>query len=200
VAGQFLSTAPGPIGSSAWPHKAFLVAAVSAGTAVLLTLAAWRGPDRVRALGLLALLCGFALLAAGIGWGRGHMRTEGAGLANRYVTLLAPLVCLLYCAWELYLPPLRGRLAQVSLLGLLLLLLIPNTLNGRAQAHEQWVAFEAVRQDIRAGLAPRELARRHHILAPPISEDVATEGLELLQQRRLGPYSGAETPGGTQGP
>jgi hypothetical protein len=176
------------------------VTAASAATAVLLGIAAWRGPDRVRALGLLALLSGFALLAAGIGWGRGHMRTEGAGLATRYVTLLAPLVCLLYCAWELCLPVLRARLAQTALLGLLLLLLIPNTLNGIARAREQWAEFEAVRRDIRAGVSPRELARTHRVLAPPVSEDVANAGLELLRERGLGPYSGVEISGGAHPP
>jgi hypothetical protein len=122
VAGQFLSTVGGAAVVGWWPVAAVVVGALSAATVLLLATAMRQPADRSEALGLLCLLAGFVVLALGIGWGRGGFG-EAAGLANRYVSLAAPLVCLLYCAWELYLPLPRARIGQTFLFGVFALLL-----------------------------------------------------------------------------
>lgn len=189
VAGQFLSMAGGAAVAGWWFPAAVLVVVLSAVTTVSLAAAARRPANRSEALGLLALLSGFVVLALGIGWGRGGFGEE-AGLANRYVSLAAPLVCLLYCAWELYLPRTRARIAQTCLFGVFALLLIPNTLEGLRQGQARRLVMLAVTQDARAGMTPEALARRYEpALCDRATAFKAIAGLEMLRSARLEPYA-----------
>jgi hypothetical protein len=189
TAAQFLSMAPGPAVRHVWALSALVLIALSAATAVLLGMMAWRGIDRVRALGLLALLGGFALLAAGVGWGRGQ-DSPTAGLVNRYVTLTAPLACLLYCAWELYLPPQWRRLAPALMFTVFALLLVPNTFHGLAHGRERRDWSLAVEAGARSGAGPRELIDLYgRVICPPAAEAEALEALEILRRHGRGPYS-----------
>jgi hypothetical protein len=76
--------------------------------------------DRPRAFALAMVVMGMVLPAVAIGYSRSFM-WPGGGLANRYITTTAPLVCGLYVAWLALGTP-RSRLAvHLVLVGLVLL-------------------------------------------------------------------------------
>lgn len=188
VTAQFFSTAPGPAVRPIWPIAAIVLLGLSLVTALLLGRAIWQRDDRVRALGLLALLVGFAGLTLAVGWGRAHLIGD-VGLANRYVTLTAPLLVLLYCAWELYLPAIRARWLQGLLFAAFVAMLVPNVLHGLNHGREYRIRALAVEYDARAGVPTLDLVRRHgRILCSPANEAVMVEVLDMLRRRRLGPY------------
>lgn len=194
VAAQFLSTAGGPAVGGLWPAAAAVVIGLSAGTVLLLARAARQTEHRLGALGLLGLLSGFVVLALGLGWGRARFG-DWAGLANRYVTLAAPLVCLLYCAWEFYLPRAWALVGQALLFGVFALLLIPNTLDGLAQGRARRQVMLAAAQDARAGLEPLALARQYTpALCDRLAQEKAAAGLELLRGAGLEPYAEGDNP------
>ena len=206
TAAQFLSTAPGPafqevwLSEEVWLSAAMGVVALSVVTGLLL-LRFWRQrpTERPGALGLALFLAGFAVLALGVGWGRAALG-ERAGLANRYVTLAAPLLCGLYLAWGQCLPAYLGRVGQVILCVVMGLLLVPNTLHGLKRGHALHQQLLAVENDARRGMKPAEMALKYTTPTgdrPPIlwaewKRQQLEECLEILRQDRLGPFRGVD--------
>ena len=162
-------------------------------------LRAWRERPRERlgTLGLLLFLSGFVVLALGVGWGRAGLDGT-AGLRNRYVTLSAPLICAVYCAWGQCMSARRCRLAQVFLFAALAGLVVPNTLDGIQRSRGGQELLAAVERDARLrGMTPSEMAHMHTRLpqqllwSEPMESELAA-ALDCLRQDRLGPFKGVD--------
>ena len=193
TAAQFLSTAPGPAVRPYWISAAVGVIASAALTGLwLLRLWRQRPDERAGALGLGLFLAGFAVLALGVGWGRASLG-EMAGLANRYVTLTAPLLCGLYLAWGQCRSASLGRIGRLFLCVLMAVLLLPNTLHGLREGRHLAEALQAVEDDARRGLTPAQIAQRHssNLWATRKQEEL-TVYLEILRQERRGPFRGLD--------
>jgi hypothetical protein len=99
---QYLSLVVFPNVSRYWRLAAWVVVSLVTATLVQLTIIARRQPaERLRALGLIAIILSMLITAAAVGWSRAFLG-EGMGLVSRYVTISAPLLCVIYCAWLIY--------------------------------------------------------------------------------------------------
>jgi hypothetical protein len=187
---QFLSTATGPALRSSWWVSAAVVAPLAAGTGLYLVGVWWRAPRAdPRSIGLACLLAGMAALAAGTAWGRASL-PDNPGLANRYITLTAPLLCALYVAWELYVPRGDGGGLQLALATLMALLLVPNTLQGIDRGRVLYRQRRDVEELIQAAAAPAEVVAQSEetLWAYRLRPELIVR-LELLRNRKLGPYA-----------
>lgn len=184
---EFMTNTLGKLGRETWPVSGvvfFFVCLLS----VLQSLRAfWGRPEeRLRAAGLLAWSAGIFLLAAGLGYGRAFMGGK-IGFTDRYMTLVAPYLALLYLQTILYSAPLTQRRTQT----VWCLLLAALTLLGFYKAPQALVDYESVpslQADMRLGIPPESLALRyakHLAVAPPA---VFIRRLETLRDARIGPY------------
>jgi hypothetical protein len=108
-----------PVGLRYWRIAGLSVILLSAATVVLLGIAAWRSPhERPRALGLLAILTSILIVALAVGYSRSGLG-PGTGRCCRYITIVMPLLGVVYIAWLLYAPVLARRAIHVALLALI---------------------------------------------------------------------------------
>jgi hypothetical protein len=115
---QSLSLVISPSRSGYWMAAGWGVLLLTAVTLLGLSVVAWRLPlERPRALGLCAVTVAFLSVAASVGLSRSGTG-QSAGLASRYVTILAPLLSVLYVAWLLYGPSPVRRAVHIGLLAL----------------------------------------------------------------------------------
>ncbi len=184
---QFLSSGIGPAAKEIWPVSGVLVA-VACGYALwqLYTVFLHQPQERVRAAGLFCFLGGIGSLALAIGVGRAF---EGprAGFMERYMTLAAPLLCLFYFQFTLYCTKAKIHL-QRTLCLLMLGLMVVNVPKGLRYAHYFDHLLTPLAADMRAGLAPADLALRHGEDLAFAPDEVFAARLEMLRRAHLGPY------------
>ncbi|MEW4567586.1 hypothetical protein AB1L88_06925 [Tautonia sp. JC769] len=187
---QFLAIGFGPIAGDAWRVGGMVALGLAVASAGLLGLTAWRRPDeRARALGMLAVLAGFGMLAASLAWGRSGTNDRG-GLEPRYVTLAAQIPCLAGLAWARFGPRVSGRLVYMFVFSGSLILLWPNTEIGLEQGRQRRVDSEGVVGDLRLGLPPFAIAARHTGFLHSSHDDLG-RGLPLLVEAQTGVFRGA---------
>jgi hypothetical protein len=150
----------------------------------------------VRDTFLVAWLAGMALIAVSIAWGRATL-AEGAGFANRYGVPAGLGLCGVYVAWA-RIEGAGRRIRQGILAVAALAMLGPNMYVGLTMGVEHARVRGLFMADLRAGVPPRELARRYWPLFY-YSEGGMARKLELVSTRRLGPWARVERPPGKHG-
>ncbi len=174
---------------SLWPYLAGALFALVVVTAVALVHRFWIFPqDRARISGILVFLAASVMLAFGIGWSR-----VGLGppfpTVSRYVTLIAPVLCIVYFAWG----TIGGPMASMLQWGLFLLVLATAWVNIRESKTAAWNEIRRSTIDFEKALEDRPsipaLAKRH-----PFAEwntwysDQIEMRLRGLHAGRIGPY------------
>jgi hypothetical protein len=192
----FLAGGIGPAASAWHPLLTIATGVLLAATVALLSRKLWL--ERARApieAGLLFLLIAQVFLALVVALGR----TPGMNdemFVPRYVTIAAPLWCVLHLAWSW-----SDRGARLSrfvspALALAVALAFPiNAQNGLARAVDRSQRLHAFEMDAWSGSRPAELAARHAGFVYP--SDRAVEGSQqrlaqqvaTLERARLGPFS-----------
>jgi hypothetical protein len=162
---EYLSISAGPgavaMDNRFWKYGGWLVVGVLLLTGLLLIVAYWKQPrERLRTVGLLALLAAMTVLAFGIGWGRSGFGPRAA-LMGRYATLAVLTPCGCYLAWLLYSPPALAGLAEMCLFTSVVLFFVPNMQAGKEHGRELRQTMQAFENDVRAGEPPYRLARRY---------------------------------------
>lgn len=138
-------------------------------------------------------LFGCAMVSIGLSIGYGRARYDpGAGLQSHYAILAAPLIVWFYLVWGICLKGSLAQFGQFALFTGICALFATQMMIGLYQdvvpRHERALA---IRQEIREGLSPAEIAARHPDLFP--NEEVLAGRLDMLREARMGPYSGLES-------
>ena len=183
--------AVGPSAPSRVPVLLGLVTvAVVAIAFTLIGLAARSRADRPAAAGLGLLLAATVATCAGVGFGRGTLNSWA--LAERYVTLAAPLVSLSYLAAVRF--P-RGRFSHQYAAVLVLVALAlawPNAEAGFATANARRDRQRLIEADARRGVPPSFFVDHHGTYVfPPDPREVAVV-FEALRAMRVAPYVAIE--------
>jgi len=145
----------------------------------------WKRPqERLRALGLLALMAAMTALALGIGWGRSGFGPS-AGLAWRYTTLGVLTLCCSYFVWLLYSPPAFGGLVEMCLFTGVVLLFALNMQIGRDYGHNLRQTMKAFESDVRAGEPLYRLTKRY---APDLFHHGMTVFMPLMKGAGIGVF------------
>jgi hypothetical protein len=99
---QALSLVISPSRWGYWMMTGWAVLLLAVVTVLKLGIIAWQSPpERPRALGLAAVTVALLGVAASVGISRSGLG-QSAGLASRYITIMAPLLCILYVTWLIY--------------------------------------------------------------------------------------------------
>ena len=113
-----------------WVVAGLLIALSIVATLLLLARAGLREPrERLRAFGLIAVILSILDIAFSVGLSRSGLG-PGPGRANRYITLMTPLLGALYVAWLTYSPGLARRWLPIGLLALVGLSYPSNAFHG----------------------------------------------------------------------
>jgi hypothetical protein len=187
-AAKFLSNGLGPVGAPWHPVSTAITGLATLATGALLARRAWRARDaRAPAAGLLCLLLALLLVALGVGWGR-QGRDEDIAFSLRYVTLAAPLWCLLQLAWSSALAGGRAGRRITAAIALLFAAALPgNELRGLARSAEVFGRLRAFELDAWSGTSAAELARRHAGLVHP-SEEYLAPRIKRMQRAGVAPF------------
>jgi len=181
---QFLSISIGPMAKELWPFSGLLLLAGSLAAMAQLVRVIRRHPEeRNRATGLLAFLAAIGALALGIGWGRAYLG-ERAGLMLRYSTLATPLLCLFFIQAGLFSRTMTAKRLQRVLFLMICVLTIINTRKGFNSAVDFRYQMTLMENDMRNGLAPAAVARRHRHWNRPANQ----WRIEMLRDAGLNPY------------
>ena len=184
---QFLAGGVGAPASWAWPLSGVITLGL-ASLGLLLLGRAWvfQAEERPRILGLVAFLGAMTAMAGAVGWGRGWAGPL-AGFQDRYVTMATPFWCWLVVVVRCYAPPSPGGLVSSTLFAVVCVLLWPNTEVGLACGERNAAAAAALARDIREGMPPYLIVRRHTPFLHP-SQDEAYRLLPMLRRARIGPF------------
>jgi hypothetical protein len=101
--------------------------------------------------------------------------------------MAAPLWCWLVVVVRCYAPPSLGGLITSTLFAAVCVLLWPNTEVGLERGRSNAAAAAALARDIRAGLPPYQIVRRHTPFLHP-SQDEAQRLLPMLRRAGIGPF------------
>ncbi len=172
-----------------WPAALGLAtAALVAVTAGALARAARRGPAPAASLGLLALLAGLVAAAAAGAYGRAFANQPGGGPVMRsFVTLLSPLLPLVYLAWLRVGGRVAARLRGVLFLGAVAAAW-PNFTHGEEQARGWFGPQGMIRYDLYARLPATALAEKYAWYISPLSPAPDLGELRRLQAANIGPF------------
>jgi len=153
------------------------------------SLARDRGKDGgLEAAGYLLCLLFILVSAILVGYGRSRLG-EYSGLSHRFVSMLVPLPILVYLAWDSLPLSARTRSFARNTLFILFLVLMPlNSYQGVRHADFRRAKLEAMLSDIQAGVPARQVAARHYQTVFPGYEKHLASYLEIMEQKRLGPY------------
>ena len=171
-----------------WPIAGLVMVSLIAGTLWLLSAAGLRAPDeRRRATGLAAVILALIVMAAAVGVSRSGLHPL-MGLSSRYVTIIAPLIGVLYIAWLVYGPPRVRKLIHAGLLAISCITLPTGTRAGLEYGHRARSAELRVEQAVKSRTLSPELMAR---LCPAIHPDPvgAYSCLEMLREARMGPFA-----------
>ena len=186
---QFVTGGVGVPSEWGWPISGLLTLGLALVVLASLTRA-WikvRG-DRTRIFGLLMFLGGVAILALAVGWNRGWAG-DLAGFQRRYVVMATPFWCWLVVAARLAAPRVWGQVMTNILFALICCLAWPNTELGWNHARDQREQARSLTNDIRGGMPPFRLIRRHTPYLHP-SHDRASALLPILRAGAIGPFAG----------
>lgn len=190
---ELLCNALGPSGAELWPLPAIGVFVICAWATILLLRVALRQPaERMRAAGLLACMASLALLILGVGYGRGVLG-PGAGFPGRYCLVVAPALCVVFIAAQLYASGFLQRLVQMLLFVGTCIAFMPNLKTGVAYAHMRDEIADTFTADARSGLPSGILAQRYAPRAAPRSNELP-QWISELRTAQIGPYKGMSPP------
>lgn len=179
----------GPGVRRSWEFSTAFVGAVLLGAAGV-TIMAVRRADRTqrhRTFGVLVAFLALGALGLAMGWGRSGL-VPTAGLPQRYVLLAAPMLILVYFAWELYGAASLRRWVHAGIMSSLVLLLPLNTSAGFEWRDWYIAGMTSFERDVSAGVPVPVLARDHRDFLMHWSEPTLAANLEMLCQDRLGPF------------
>ena len=143
-----------------WSFAGLAVVLLVALTIVRLVAAWWQSPaERPRAAGLLLIIASLLTLALAVGWGRTGSGL-GRGMQNRYVTIAAPVLCLVYVAWVVNGPYRAGRTIQLCLFILTCLMLPSNIHEGLHSGESRRAFLKPVERGLKRYLPGTELIAR----------------------------------------
>ncbi len=171
-----------------WVVAGLLITLLIVATVLRLVRAGLREPrERVRAFGLIAVILAILDIAFAVGLSRSGLG-PGPGRANRYITLMTPLLGALYVAWLTY-PPVRGR--QLLHIGLLVLvgLSFPFNTNHGVRIGERLRRVERrVERDLRDRVPASQLIGR---ACPTLYPDpvIMYQQFKQLKIARFGPFA-----------
>jgi hypothetical protein len=185
---EVLSVSFGPFGAALWPWMALGVGLLAAATVVLL-LAALRAHagERTRALGLMAALAAVLALVGAMGVGRAGFG-PGSGFEARYALPCVPLLVALHLAWLLY-GGAAARAVHAALFGLACAAYSLNVQHAVAYGRARRAQADRLIEDVRAGVPPGAVARRHWREFYPQAAIMARR-LRMLEAAAQGPYRG----------
>jgi len=178
---QFLSLSIGPVAEDLWPFSAvILVLPVLAAAAALVRALRGGTRDGSRAAGILACMASVALMALAVALGRAGM-TEAPLFATRFVMLPAPILAAAFLGMLACAPPRIARIGTGGLCAVMLLLLPLNARTGVRYGRTREHDHHLVAVDVARGMAPLELAERHH--ARLLADEVRCAWMLLILQR-----------------
>lgn len=183
-AAQFLGIGLGMPGATLWPLSGIAAVALAALTAIWLLVVIRRRPEeRPRALALLLFLGSTIGLAVGVGWGR-----AGGGpfavFEPRYVSLVAPFLCVVYLAWVAYSPRRFDGLVPMILLSMTAVLIWPNVQTALQFGEGYRTQMSRLQADVKAGSPPYVILRRYTPFVN-FSQDSLTRYLPMVREARL---------------
>jgi hypothetical protein len=191
AAGQVVGVSLGPFGEQAWPWATVGVGLLAAATVFRLALTARTDPgERTRALGLLVVACTVAGILAGTGVARAGFGPR-AGFQARYALMGAPLLVAASFTWTLYGG--AGRLVNTLLFTVASVAFSVNVQHGLAYGRTRKADADALTADVRDGVPPMLVARRHSARFYPAPQIMARR-LRMLHAAGQGPYRGLPRP------
>jgi hypothetical protein len=189
---RFFAMSFGAASYASWTLPSAITMVAVVGSVVLLVRAWITRPERrIAVLALLGFLGSSMLIAAAIALGRGPA-SNVAGLAARYGTAAAAVLCATFFAFELGAPTRVARVAQSALLASVLLLLPSNLEVGLRAGNVQRAWSMAFERDVERGVGPGQLALSHPALDPRRTPCYRAERLFLLMQARAGIFRSIE--------
>lgn len=184
---QVLAMGMGRLAEDLWPFSGAAVVVCAVFVGWRLMLVAWGDrPERMRALGLVAIMAAVILLAGGVGASRWHFGYDYC-LTRRYITLSVPLLVALYLVAVRY-----GRLtlrpsAQLAAAVIVLVLLATYQRNGWRHAADLADRVDRLESQAAQGQPPATTAAccatDSHCERARLQEC-----LELLRTAGIGPY------------
>lgn len=182
------SMAFGPAATGVWPDVGVVVFVGGIVVVMQLLVALWRHRnDTPRPAGLLLFVGAAAAVAFGIGWGRSGFQFD-MGFAWRYGWLVAPALWAAYFTWVL----IGGRVATSGPVAMMLVALAVapvNSVSGFLDAERKVKPFEdAWEADVRAGLPPDEIVRRHFPDHGAGTVRRIAEAMQLMRKHRYAYY------------
>jgi hypothetical protein len=124
-------------------------------------------------------------LAAGIAYGRAEV--SGGALVNRYVTLMAPVLCICYLSWVRVGPPLASGALCGGLFLAAAVFAWPNAAAGLVAARAQHTVHKHIERDVKLGVPRSFLAEQYAWFLACPSPDWYEPILEELRQRGVAP-------------
>jgi hypothetical protein len=191
---EYLSLAVGPSASRYWRYAGYATLMLVTATLARLFFVAIRVPaERSRAFALIAVIASMLITALAVAYSRSFMG-RGAGLPGRYVTIAAPLLCVIYVAW-LVCGSNRGRRVVHGLLLVLAVLSLPGSVRfGLALGAERRALYLEVERCLRARVANSVLTSKVCPALHPEPKVVATR-FRMLEDAGIGPFRHAATDG-----
>jgi hypothetical protein len=193
---QFLSTslvAAVPL----WRGRAVFILLLAASALLVLVRAFHRIPgEKWRASGLAASGIAMFLLAAFVGFGRAEFTTD-AGIQDRYATLAAPLLCLIYLCFLLYGGDRSRRAVPIALLAATLLATPLTTMHALLYGELRRAELARLQQDVDRGLPLDAIAARNGSAVYPFTAAVP-HYLSRLVAHRAWPFERYETDPGVR--
>jgi len=185
IAGEVLALGWGWAGQMTWPASGALSLALIAATVILAGVRLGNSSLRDDVVVVTAVGAGTIALALSIGWGRSGFGPL-AGFAVRYALLCVPLMAASYLAWVRLGGPVMESLVPMLLFSTVGLLLTQHARTGLAEGKAHALRQQAFAVDLRSGMAPNELVRRHPSLYP--HADRLTERLRVLRAAGVSRY------------
>jgi hypothetical protein len=197
---QFAALSFGPASRSSWALSVLVTTVLFLATAVMAVYAVVRhtGPQRQRAIALLAMFGTMSLFAAGVGWGRAEvlLLPEWGGIwPARYSLLALPLLFIAFFVWDLHG---RGALRTSVLWGLVVVMifLLPyNMVHGLWWRDWYLQGVDPFARDLGAGLSSYVVGERNREFLFRWMHP-SFDKLRMLQQARIGGFA-ALTDGST---
>ena len=190
TAAQFVAMGLGPAAPrSAWKRWGAGVLAMIVASGAALLVAWWKHPrERLRASGLLLFLGAFAILAAGIGYGRSGYGIQ-AGTATHYLLMAYPVACCVYFVWGIYGGPRVAHFLQMCMFTIMCILFQLNVQTSIDDGRNLRGNVADFSRDLLAGAPPTVLATRHtrHFWGDDDRcREAFAENLRRLHRARIG--------------
>ncbi len=171
-----------------WKPAGLLVALLIGATMVRLAIVGMQAPgERPRAIGLIAIILSMLGIAVAVGLSRSGFG-PGTGRADRYITLMTPLLAALYIAWLIYVPERARRWLQGGFLLVFALGVPGNTIYGIRLGERIRLAERRVERNLITKVpASLLIGRACPVLYP--DPDIMYEQFKILKAARFGRFS-----------